>query len=341
MSSKQRPKRSVGVAESPAAKPSIFFKTKLGTAYLGDSLVFLRTLKERSVNLVVTSPPYALHFKKEYGNASQAQYSAWFMPFAEEIRRVLTDDGSFVLNIGGAWTPGKPTRSIYQYELLLAMVKQVRFYLAQEFFWWNPAKLPAPAEWVTVRKIRIKDATEHVWWLSRTPNPKADNRRVLQPYSPDMERLIRRGYRPKKRPSGHVITAKFNHDRGGSIPPNYFLMGNNDANGYYLKRCAEEGRKPHPARFPAALPEFFVKFLTDEGDLVIDPFAGSNTTGAVCEQLKRRWIAVEANEEYLRDSVFRFEPGATASAKKAGARQARAVATEAVLPLFDVSGVEE
>jgi DNA modification methylase len=341
MSSKQRLKRSVRVAETARGRPVAFFRTKLGTAYLGDSLTFLRSLEERSVNLVLTSPPYALHFKKEYGNASQAQYIAWFMPFAEEIRRVLTDDGSFVLNIGGAWTPGKPTRSIYQYELLLAMVKQVRFYLAQEFFWWNPAKLPAPAEWVTVRKIRIKDATEHVWWLSKTPYPKADNQRVLQPYSPDMERLIRRGYRPKKRPSGHVITAKFNHDRGGSIPPNYFLMGNNDANGHYLKRCAEEGRKPHPARFPAALPEFFVKFLTDEGDLVMDPFAGSNTTGAVCERLKRRWIAVEANQEYLRDSLFRFEPGAVASAGRKSAGRTRMAESEAALPLFEVAGAEE
>jgi len=287
----------------------------------------------------MTSPPYALHFKKEYGNASQEEYIAWFLPFAREFRRVLAEDGSFVLNIGGAWTPGKPTRSIYHYELLLALVKETRFFLAQEFFWWNPAKLPAPAEWVTVRKIRVKDATEYVWWLAKTPHPRADNRQVLQPYSPDMERLIKRGYRAKKRPSGHVITTKFGTDHGGSIPPNYFLMGNNDANGYYLRRCAEAGRKPHPARFPAALPEFFVRFLTHEGDLVIDPFAGSNTTGAVCEQLKRRWVAVEVNEDYLSDSLFRFE----AAARTAGRRKATtgSSATNLALPLFGATGTEE
>lgn len=291
-----------------------FFKTKRGAAYLRDSLTFLREMEEGTVNLVLTSPPYALHFKKEYGNVSQKEYVPWFLDFAREIRRVLTDDGSFILDIGGAWTPGKPTRSLYHFELLIALVREVGFHLAQEFYWYNPAKLPAPAEWVTVRKIRVKDAVECIWWLSKTAHPKADNQRVLNPYSPDMERLLKRGYRTKQRPSGHIITPKFT-DRGGSIPSNVLTMGNNDANGYYMKRCAEEGMKPHPARFPAQLPEFFLNFLTDEKDMVLDPFAGSNTTGQVCERMRRRWIAVELNEEYLRGSLFRFEPGALVAPK--------------------------
>lgn len=341
MSSKQQPKRNGSVPEAPR-KPKIFFKTKLGATYLGDSLAFLRGLSAGSVNLVMTSPPYALHFKKEYGNANQAEYIAWLMPFAEEIRRVLADDGSFVLNIGGSWTPGKPTRSIYQYELLIALVREAKFYLAQEFFWWNPAKLPSPAEWVTVRKIRVKDATEHVFWLSKTPTPKADNQQVLQPYSPDMKRLIKRGYRAKTRPSGHVITAKFGNDRGGSIPPNYFLMGNNDANSHYFKRCAEEGRSPHPARFPWALPKFFIKFLTSELDLVVDPFAGSNTTGAVSEVLGRRWLAVDSNEEYLSDSIFRFEPAALAGLRERLELPAAPEREEPeALPLFTATGSEK
>ncbi len=294
---------------SRSAAPKLYFKTKLGVTYLGDSLEVLRGMEDGSVNLFLTSPPYALHFKKEYGNVSQKDYVHWFLEFAQEMHRLLRDDGSFVLDIGGAWTPGKPTRSLYHFELLIALVKEVGFHLAQEFYWYNPAKLPAPAEWVTVRKIRVKDAVECIWWLSKTPHPKADNQRVLLPYSPDMERLLRRGYRPKQRPSGHIITAKF-ADRGGSIPSNVLTMGNNDANGWYMKRCEEEGLKPHPARFPAQLPEFFLSFLTDEKDLVVDPFAGSNTTGQVCERMKRRWIAVEMDESYLRASLFRFEPGA-------------------------------
>ncbi len=282
------------------------YTTPYGKAYVADAIQFMKGLAPGSINLVMTSPPYALHFKKEYGNADQADYIKWFIPFASEMHRILADDGSFVLDIGGAWTPGQPTRSLYHFELLIALCRQVGFHLAQEFFWYNPGKLPSPAEWVNVRKIRVKDSVECVWWLSKTPWPKADNQKVLQEYSPDMKRLIARGYTPKVRPSGHIITKKF-RDRGGSIPGNIIICGNNDANGHYMERCKETGQKPHPARFPIQLPLFFIRFLTDENDLVLDPFAGSNTTGEACEELTRHWLAVEHNPEYLEGSRFRFE----------------------------------
>ncbi|MBS0153385.1 MAG: site-specific DNA-methyltransferase [Nitrospira sp.] len=178
--------------------------------------------------------------------------------------------------------------------------------MAQEFFWYNPAKLPSPAEWVTVRKIRVKDSVNCIWWLSKTPHPKANNQNVLTEYSPDMKRLLVRGYRPKQRPSGHNITAKF-RDNGGAIPPNLLTFGNNDSNGYYLEACKRSGIKPHPARFPIQIPSFFIRFLTDPLDLVLDPFAGSNTTGEACERERRKWVAIELNETYLEGSRFRFE----------------------------------
>ena len=294
-----------------------FYSTPYGGAYCADSLEVLRSLPDGSVNLVVTSPPYALHFKKEYGNASQAEYVDWLLPFAHEIRRVLTADGSFVLNVGGSWQPGVPTRSIYTYKLLVALVETVGLHLAQEFFWYNPAKMPVPAEWVTVRRIRVKDSVEFVWWLSKTEWPKASNREVLRPYSPDMIRLAAKGLRSTKRPAGHIIKDSFaNTDSGGSIPPNVLdedvpsdLMkfGNNAANDVYTLRCKEAGIKIHPARFPAVMPEFFIKFLTHVGDVVLDPFAGSNTTGMVAEALERRWVAIDLDRDYLEASKFRFE----------------------------------
>jgi len=296
-----------------------YFQTELGAAYLGDSLEVLRELPDKSINLVVTSPPYALHFKKEYGNAPKGRYVDWFLPFGREIFRVLANDGSFVLNIGGSYNKGTPTRSIYHFKLLVALVEDLGFHLAQECFWYNPAKMPMPAEWVTVRRIRIRDSVEYVWWLSKTPWPKASNWNVLKEYSSDMIRLNRNGLRGTVRPSGHVIRQSFKKiAAGGSIPsnvteaslPNFpetmLVMGNNAANDIYTKRCKEEDIKIHPARFPALLPKFFVKMLTEPGDLVLDPFAGSNTTGAVCEELGRRWIASEAVEEYLKSSKFRF-----------------------------------
>lgn len=294
-----------------------YYTTSYGVAYLGDSLELLQGMPGGSVNLVVTSPPYALHFKKEYGNVSKANYVEWFKPFAAEVFRVLKDDGSFVLNIGGSWNQGSPTRSLYHYKLLIALVEEIGFCLAQECYWYNPAKMPVPAEWVTVRRVRVKDSVEHVWWLSKTANPKASNLKVLKPYSPDMLRLNARGVRETIRPSGHVINASWDKLKAkGAIPGNVLeeqfpddmlKFGNNSANDGYTLSCKDTNTKIHPARFPAALPAFFIKMLTDENDVVVDIFAGSNTTGAVAEKLERRWIAIELLVEYLGASKFRFE----------------------------------
>jgi len=282
------------------------YRTSLGAAYCGDSLQVLPELPSGSVDLVLTSPPYGLHFKKEYGNVDQDEYVSWFLPFAHQIKRVLKPEGSFVLNIGGSWTPGAPTRSLYPFRLLTALCDEVCFNLAQEFFWYNPAKLPAPAEWVNVRRIRVKDSVEYIFWLSPGKFPKADNTRVLEEYSKDMKRLVRRGVKPTRRPSGHNITAKFGQDRGGSIPSNLIQCGNTESNSAYIEACKKLGRKVHPARFPAEIPRFFIQFLTDPGDVVVDPFAGSNTTGAVAESLGRRWMAIEVDRSYLEDSKVRF-----------------------------------
>src|SRR5438445_99609 len=207
----------------------------------------LKSLPTGGVNLVVTSPPYALHFKKEYGNKSKNEYIKWFLPFAREIHRILSDDGSFVLNIGGSYNKGTPTRSIYHFKLLIALVEEIGFHLAQECFWYNPAKMPMPAEWVTVRRIRVRDSVEYVWWFSKTPWPKANNRAVLRAYSKDMIRLNTRGIRTTVRPSGHAIRDSFDQvSAGGSIPSNVLeddaptdmlKFGNNAANDVYTQRC--------------------------------------------------------------------------------------------------------
>jgi site-specific DNA-methyltransferase (cytosine-N4-specific) len=305
------------------------YQTSLGAAFLGNSAELLSEIPDNTVNLVFTSPPYALHFKKEYGNAAKNEYVSWFLPFARQIHRILKEDGSFVLNIGGSYNEGTPTRSLYHFHLLIALVEEVGFHLAQECFWYNPAKMPMPAEWVTVRRIRVRDSVEYVWWLSKTPWPKATNLAVLKEYSPDMIRLNRNGVKRAVRPSGHVIRSSFDKiEAGGSIPSNVteamvadeqlpesmMRLGNNASNDSYTKRCKELDLKVHPARFPAALPEFFVKMLTEEYDLVVDPFAGSNTTGSVAERLNRRWLAIERVPEYLEASRARFEQPAVSNA---------------------------
>jgi DNA modification methylase len=293
------------LVEIPALRP--VYATDLGAMYCADALKGFAAMPDDSLNLVLTSPPYALEFKKEYGNAAKDEYLEWFRPFGETIFQKLADDGSFVLNIGGSYERGTPTRSLYHFKLILMLCEELGFHLAQECFWFNPAKLPAPAEWVNVRRIRIKDSVEYVFWLSKTPFPKANNRNVLNEYSADMIRLIERGYRAKERPSGWNITSKFQKDHGGAIPANLIEAGNNDSNGTYMTRCKEAGIKPHPARFPATLPDFFIRLLTDEGDIVADPLAGSNTTGRVAENHQRRWLGFEINHGYATASRFRFD----------------------------------
>jgi DNA modification methylase len=181
------------------------------------------------------------------------------------------------------------------------------FYLAQEFYWYNPARLPTPAEWVTVRRVRVKDAVNMVWWFSKTEWPKADNRAVLQPYSESMKSLIKNGYKAQKRPSGHDISTKFQRDNGGAIPPNLIQIANTESNSAYLRECKKRGIKPHPARYPESLAKFFIDFLTDEGDLVVDPFSGSNVTGAVCDGSDRRWLSFELEPKYIEGSAIRFD----------------------------------
>ncbi|HEY3968984.1 MAG TPA: site-specific DNA-methyltransferase [Planctomycetaceae bacterium] len=281
------------------------YSTARGAMFQSDAIDILRKLPADSVDLVMTSPPFALTRQKEYGNEPIERYVNWFMPFCHEIKRVLKKEGSFVLDIGGSWIPGSPVRSVYHFDLAVRLSKF--FFLAQEFYWYNPARLPTPAEWVTVRRLRVKDAVNMVWWFGKTEWPKANNKKVLQPYSASMQDLLKNGYKAQKRPSGHDISTKFQRDNGGSIPSNLITIANTDSGGAYLRKCRQREIKPHPARYPDQLVKFFLDFLTDENALVVDPFGGSNVTGAVCELHSRRWLASEVEMKYIEGSMIRFE----------------------------------
>lgn len=285
------------------------YRSELGEAYQGDSLELLAELPDDSVQLVVTSPPFALQRQKDYGNETQERYVDWLLQFAAVVFRKLRPDGSFVIDIGGAYEKGVPSRSLYPFRFAIRACDELGFKLAEDFYWFNPSKLPSPIEWVNKRKIRAKDSVNTVWWFSKTEWPKADVTRVLAEYSDRMKKLLEDPdgfYSPKKRPSGHDISKGFGKDNGGSIPSNLLQIPNSESNGQYLRGCKTLDLQGHPARFPAKLPEFFIRLLTDPSDLVVDIFAGSNTTGAVAEAEGRRWMAFDLEIEYLAASAFRF-----------------------------------
>jgi DNA modification methylase len=289
------------------------YKTDLGVSVLGKAEDVLQAAKyidslDKQVDLIFTSPPFPLNTKKKYGNEQGDAYVKWLADFAPRFKDVLKPKGSIVLELGNAWEPGRPVMSTLALKALLAFLEKGGLTLCQQFVWYNPARLPSPAQWVNVERIRVKDAYTHLWWMAKTDRPHADNRQVLTKYSPSMEKLLKRQkYNTGKRPSEHHIGEKsFLTNNSGAIPSNIITLANTHSSSDYLTYCRANELQPHPARMPTGLAEFFIKFLTKKNMLVLDPFSGSNTTGAAAEGLGRRWMAIEANEQYLLGSRGRF-----------------------------------
>lgn len=302
------------------------YKTNLGTMYRGfieDFLDLKGSCVAGTVQLVFFSPPFPLNRKKKYGNKAGDEYLQWLGDLAPRLVKLLEPEGSLVVELGNAWEPGKPLMSLLPLQALMAIAKHGGLNLCQQFVCHNPARLPSPAQWVTIERIRVKDSYTHVWWMSPSEKPKASNKAVLKPYSQSMMNLLDRGsYNDGKRPSGFKISPQsFLTEHDGAIPPNalevtaevedeapesFLTFSNTASTDAYSRYCSDRGIARHPARMPAGLPEFFIKMLTEPGDLVFDPFGGSNTTGAVAERLDRKWISVEPNAEYIEGSKGRF-----------------------------------
>ena len=322
-------------------QPQLVYETEFGRAFRGDARRLLGQrsthIKPGSVDLIFTSPPFALTRPKDYGNKSQDTYLEWFATFLPAFKRALSPTGSLVVDVGGSWLPGAPRRSTYHFALALEIEKQLE--LCQEFYWYNPAKLPGPAEWVNRRRLRVKDSVNLILWYAKdAAKAKAHNREVQRRYSESMQSLLKSGYQVRRRPSNHEISAKFLANNGGAIPSNLVgfpwpdsnhasdlegepfeqsidnlvAISNTSSTDRYLRMCKERGLKPHGARFPLGLPSFFILLLTDKGDLVCDPFAGSNTTGEAAQAAERHWVSIDLDAEgdfagtYVLTSSFRF-----------------------------------
>jgi DNA modification methylase len=317
----------------PAGKGlKVAYKRANGAYYIGDTMAVLKSSAfdclRGKIQLILTSPPYPLNKKKSYGNLNGEAYLNWFTEMAPLFSEMLTPDGSIVIELGNSWEPARPVQSLLHLEALLGFVKHpdAELRLIQQFISYNPSRLPSPAQWVTVNRIRTVDSFTHVWWLAKSDFPKADNSKVLRPYSSSMKDLLKRkGYNSGNRPSEHKISKTgFLIDHGGSIAhnffeleqleesrevrlPNVFSLSNTASNDFFLRSCKEHGIIPHPARMPLGLASFFVNFLTEKEDIVLDPFGGSNTTGFAAALEKRRWITMDVQNTFVKQSQLRFE----------------------------------
>lgn len=314
-----------------SSTPNLHHSTSLGKYFVGDARAVLCSEEFRQlrgkVQLILTSPPFPLNYKKKYGNETGQEYVNWLSSFAPAFSDLLTENGSIVVELGNGWVPGRPVQSLLTVEALLAFVRNpdAGLRLCQEFINYNPSRMPSPAQWVTVERCRLTDSFTHIWWMAKTDFPKADNRRVLRPYSISMKKLLQtRRFNRGARPSGfYVRDNAFIHDNGGAIAhnlfeledidpqrqarlPNAFSFANTASADHFSRTCRERGIIPHPARMPSGLVNFFLQFLTDPGDLVLDPFAGSNTTGYVAEITGRRWVAIEKCPDYAEQSLIRL-----------------------------------
>ncbi len=298
-----------GKRELVNARPGVVitvFVTERGEAVWGEFAAVMAGIDDGIVNLHLTSPPYPLIREKSYGNVDVLDYVGWILPWARDAYRTLAWDGSLVLNLGEAYRKGEPSVSTYIERLVIALEDQIGFKLLGRSYWNNPSKLPAPATWVNIKRVRVKNTVEPIFWFGKQPHVKADNRKVLVPYSKAQQKVLENGWQKQHRPSGHGLTGDFAKDNGGAIPGNVLNIANTNSNDLYLRQCRENGLEPHPARFPIDLARWFIKFLTDEGDLVADLFGGSGTVAQAAEEMGRHWITGDKSLYYLRTAMFRF-----------------------------------
>jgi DNA modification methylase len=288
------------------------YKTKLGRAFHSSIEDFIDSTEfenlKGKVDLILTSPPYPLVTPKKYGNRIGDDYEKWLTSIFDSLKELLSPRGSLVIEIGNAWDKGSPTMSTLPLSTLIRIKEDLGLNVCQQFIWNNPNKLPGPATWVNIKRIRVKDSFTHIWWYSKTTNPKANNKRVLNPYSAGMNALLKRqSYNQGERPSGHNLGPGFLTENKGAIPSSVLTFSNSKETKEYREWCRENDVPQHPARMPEKLAEFFIKFLTDKNSLVLDPFGGSNTTGRTAENLERRWVTIERDHDYIIGSQGRFK----------------------------------
>lgn len=288
------------------------FSTKLGIAIWGDSRHIFSQINE-PITLTVSSPPYPIKYGRGYGVWRDNEVIDLIIGVLEPIMGNLVDGGSIMLNVGNdVFEDGVPSRSIYVEKLVIRMYETLGLRKMDTLIWHNPSKAPGPVQWANVERMQLSTGYEPILWMTNNPKAvKTDNRRVLQPISEAHQRLIDQGGEKRTSVSGdgtHTVRkGSFGTQVKGKIPSNVIRqVHQSKSSNEYRRLCKEHGLPIHGAMYPYEIAEFLVKFGSEPGDLVVDPFSGSFTTPKVCEDLGRRWIGSDNIHEYIKGGSLRF-----------------------------------
>jgi DNA modification methylase len=290
----------------------VAFSTELGVAILGTcEHVFSRL--DVPITLVLTSPPYPLKQSRAYGNPPEVVYVDWICRAIEPLARNLVRGGSLCINLtNDAFMPGLPSRSMYLERLALALHDRLGLHLMDRLIWENRSKPPGPVQYASIQRVQLNVSWEPVLWFTNDPScVKADNRRVLQQHTQRHLDLIRNGGEQRdvsNSDGAYVIRpGAYGAETAGRIPKNVLSFGHRCAAQLAYKKAARAmGLPVHGAPMPLKLAMFLIEFLTEPGDLVVDPFGGSFTTADGAEQLDRRWVVTECMREYALGGSTRF-----------------------------------
>lgn len=295
----------------------IAFHTELGMAiWSRHQNVF--PLLDEPIHLCISSPPYPLRQARAYGNPDEVQYVDFICEALDPVVRNLAPGGSVVLNISNdIFTHKSPARSLYIERLTLALHDRLGLALMDRIPWVNYSKPPGPTYWACVNRVQLTTAYEPVLWFTNDPlKVRSDNRRVLEAHTERHRKLMHAGGAGRTAEYGdgayQIRPNSFGRITAGKIPRNVFERGHACRDtAAYRQHAKELGLPPHGAMQPTSLPDFFIRLLTEPGDLVADLFGGTTKTGLTAERLGRRWIVTEWILQYLRSAaeMYRDRPG--------------------------------